>query len=153
MTAHQRVSLPTVTYQQRYWVSVCDRNGRWTRIPRALLSHYVADRAAQALDAQQTEAYWNGGSMTYTEKAARAACAHLGFDYEELTRRNACGNTMRKPETIVNRWTVWRYMHHTKGYSYPEIAAGFGLKNHSSIIEGVRRLEDRWRKAQRKAAA
>jgi len=72
-----------------------------------------------------------------------AACCHAAGVWPcAAMRRNGAGSLRRDPQSLSDRAVVWWLARRAfePPLSYPEIAAAFGLRSHSTVIGRVRWL-------------
>lgn len=78
-------------------------------------------------------------SLSLAREIATAVAAEHGLTFDELTTPS------RARELVSIRWRAMAAIHATGRYSLPSIAAALGLKDHTTVINGLRRHAERVR--------
>ena len=77
--------------------------------------------------------------MTFYRNTLNQAAKRASVEFDRLVTVESLRSKSQSPFHSQPRWFVMAYMHATGRYSLPQIAKALQLKNHSSVLYGLRR--------------
>jgi len=77
--------------------------------------------------------------MSFYNDILQDAVKHASIEFGRLITVKSLLTKCKSPHYTEPRWFCMAYMHAIDRYSYPRIARAFGMKDHTTVLHGLRR--------------